>query len=167
MVTIDLLKNHQDADVFDHRFTPDKKENARDLMYDAFYWTAMKLSDIITYHFDKPHWGHYKGTRVEHLMRLEALSSPSLFIGGSEHAPNAITSSHGPSWRMVVEMHPDGPRGFGVLPGGQSGNPGNSGYMLSLMPWMKGEYHPLHRLKTDDLESGKWQVLTIRSSKAD
>jgi penicillin G amidase len=119
------------------------------------------LQDIISYHFDRPHWGHYQGTRLEHLARLEALSSPKLFVGGSRHAPNATTSSHGPSWRMVVEMHPDGPRGFGVLPGGQSGNPGNPGYLQSLKNWVNGQYHELHLLDAPDLKSDGWNLVSF------
>lgn len=156
-VIIDLLTKEPSAAIFDHHFTPDKKETAKDLVYDAFYWTSMKLSDIITYDFAKPQWGHYQATRIEHLLRMEALSSPALFVGGSKHAPNATTSSHGPSWRMVVELHPDGPKGYGVLPGGQSGNPANAGYMHSLMSWVKGEYHELIFLTEEDLHSGKWK----------
>lgn len=160
-VTIGLLENDPEADVFDHRFTPDRKEVARDVIYDSFYWMAMKLSDIMTYSIEQPHWGHYQGTRIEHLMRLEALSSPKLFVGGSENAPNATTATHGPSWRMVVEMDPDGPKGYGVLPGGQSGNPGSRNYLTSLEHWMNGEYFPLHLLHESDLVSGDWDVHTV------
>ena len=161
MVTLNLLRNSPNSKLFDHRFTPNKKESARDIAYDSFYWMAMKLSDIITYNFDRPQWGHYQGTRVDHLMRLEALSSPKLFVGGSKYAPNATTATHGPSWRMVVQMDADGPKGYGVFPGGQSGNPGSKYYMHSVMHWIKGEYHPLHLLKTKDLTSGKWTVVTF------
>jgi len=163
-VTIDLLKNHPEHPIFDHHFTQDRKDNARDLVYDAFYWMAMKLSDIMTYGIGKPHWGNYQGTRIMHLMKLESLSSPRLSVGGNKNAPNAMTSDHGPSWRMVVEMTPEGPKAFGVLPGGQSGNPGSAGYLRSLRHWVNGEYHPLHLLKKDDLDSGEWEVRKISSN---
>lgn len=159
-VTIDLLANHPDHPVFDHHFT-ERRDNARDIVYDAFYWTVVKLSDIMSYGIGKPHWGHYQGTRIAHLMKLEALSSPKLFIGGSKNAPNAMTHDHGPSWRMVVELTPDGPRAFGVLPGGQSGNPGSPGYLRSLKHWMDGEYHPLQLLRESDLASGEWDIFTV------
>lgn len=147
-VTIDFLQNKPGHIMFDHHSSNNKIENAEDIVNDAFYWTAMKFGDIIKYKFNLPHWGHYQGTRVKHLMRLDAFSSPRLFVGGSENAPNATTSTHGPSWRMVVEMHSKGPKAWGILPGGQSGNPGSKSYISSLEKWAKGEYNQLHFLKS-------------------
>ncbi|MFT5020271.1 MAG: penicillin amidase, partial [Polaribacter sp.] len=138
-------------------------ENANDAVNDAFYWTVMKFSDIIKYKFNHPHWGHYQGTRVKHLMRLDAFSSPKLFVGGSENAPNATTSTHGPSWRMIVEMHPDGPKAWGVLPGGQSGNPGSKSYVNSLEKWANGEYNELHFLSSSEGLKEGWIVQSFNS----
>ncbi len=149
-VTINLLENQQDHIVFDHHATNNKTENAADAVNDAFYWTVMKFGDIIKYKFNRPHWGHYQGTEVKHLMRLDAFSSGKLFVGGSENAPNATTSTHGPSWRMVVEMLPSGPVGWGVLPGGQSGNPGSPLYDGSLDEWAEGNYHRLHLISNPE-----------------
>lgn len=154
-VAIDLLQNHPDHPIFDHHATNNKTETAKDVVYDSFYWTAMKFGDIIKYEFNAPHWGHYQGTTVQHLLRLNAFSSEKLFVGGSEHAPNATTSTHGPSWRMIVELKPEGVEAYGVLPGGQSGNPGSKNYINSLENWTKGEYHRLQLLKDDShLEEG-------------
>ena len=162
-VTIDFLQNKTDHAVFDHHATNNKIEVAEDVVNDSYYWTVMKFSDIIKYKFNHPHWGHYQGTRVKHLLRLDAFSSPKLFVGGSENAPNATTSTHGPSWRMVVEMHPTGPKAWGVLPGGQSGNPGSLSYVNSLEKWAKGEYNELHFLSSvEDLREG-WFVQSFNS----
>jgi penicillin amidase len=157
-VTIDFLKNKPEHIMFDHHSSNNKTEIAEDIVNDAFYWTAMKFGDIIKYKFNLPHWGHYQGTRVKHLMRLDAFSSPKLFVGGSENAPNATTSTHGPSWRMVVEMHPEGPEAWGILPGGQSGNPGSKTYTSSLEKWANGEYNQLHFLKNLEEANEKWIV---------
>lgn len=164
-VTIDLLKNEPNHQMFDHHFTPDKVEVAQDIVYDAFYWTAMKLGDIIKYNHSAPHWGHYQGTRVRHLLRIDALSTPKLFVGGSEHAPNATTGTHGPSWRMIVELDKDGPIAYGVLPGGQSGNAGSSKFTYSVGNWAKGEYHRLHLLKAPSEAKDGWQTIKISSKK--
>ena len=163
-VTIDLLKNEPNSPLFDHHSSNDKIETAQDIIYDSFYWTAMKFGDIIKYDFNKPHWGHYQGTRVQHLARLDAFSSRKLFVGGSEHAPNATTSTHGPSWRMIVELNPDGPKAWGVLPGGQSGSPGSRLYISSLEKWTKGEYNELHFLKSDASIDPSWSVLNYKSA---
>ena len=45
-VTIDLLKNHPNHISFDHRSTNNSVEVAKDVVYDSFYWTAMKFGDI-------------------------------------------------------------------------------------------------------------------------
>lgn len=160
MVTVNLLKHHPDHPIFDHHFT-EHRDNAQQIVYDAFYWTAVKLADIIDYRIARPHWGYYQGTRVMHLMKLEALSSPKLRVPGHKYSPNAMTPDHGPSWRMVVELTPDGPKAFGVLPGGQSGNPGSHHYLTSLDRWTKGEYHELQFLRESDLGNGKWKVLRV------
>ncbi len=163
-VTIDLLENDPDNVVFDHHSTNNSVETAADAVYDSFYWTAMKFGDIIEYKYNLPQWGFYKGTRVKHLARLDAFSSKKLVVGGSENAPNATTSTHGPSWRMVVEMSPDGPKAWGVLPGGQSGNPGSQLYTTSLNSWASGEYHQLNFMNdSSSIESG-WKVHTFKPS---
>lgn len=159
---IRLLEEDPENDIFDHRYTPDKKETAKDIIRDSFYWAAVKFGDIIAYQFSDPRWGRYKATRARHLARIDAFGSPLLIVGGSENAPNAMTSTHGPSWRMIVEMTPNGPEAIGVLPGGQSGNPGSKNYMSSLESWTKGEYYQLDFLKLQDLESAKWDVITIK-----
>lgn len=163
-VTIGLLQNEPEHAIFDHHSTNNKVETAKDVIYDSFYWTAMKFGDVIKYEFSAPHWGHYQGTKVKHLARLDAFSSPKLFVGGSEHAPNATTSTHGPSWRMVVELDPERPKAWGVLPGGQSGNPGSARYQTSLPSWANGEYHELLFLRADDQVDPSLHTLTFKPS---
>ena len=161
-VTIDLLENHPNHIAFDHRSTNNSVEVAKDIVYDSFYWTAMKFGDIIKYEYNRPHWGFYKATRVQHLARLDAFSSKKLVVGGSGNAPNATTATHGPSWRMIVEMNPKGPKAWGVLPGGQSGNPGSNHYTTSLNSWATGEYHQLNFLtNSEEIEEG-WRLQTFK-----
>jgi penicillin amidase len=161
-IAIDLLKNDPRHIMFDHHATNNKVETAKDIVYDAFYWTSMKFGDIIKYKISVPHWGHYQGTKVQHLLRLDAFSSKKLFVGGSEHAPNATTSTHGPSWRMIVDLDPSGVEAYGVLPGGQSGNPGSKNYINSLENWSKGEYHRLNFLSSPEQLEENWIVQTFK-----
>ncbi|MCB9192087.1 MAG: penicillin acylase family protein [Flavobacteriales bacterium] len=161
-IAIDLLKNDPQHIMFDHHATNNKIETAKDIVYDAFYWTSMKFGDIIKYKISAPHWGHYQGTKVQHLLRLDAFSSKKLFVGGSEHAPNATTSTHGPSWRMIVDLDPNGVKAYGVLPGGQSGNPGSKNYINSLENWSKGEYHRLNFLSSPEQLQENWIVQTFK-----
>lgn len=142
-VTINLLKNDPNHRIFDHASTPDKIEDATQIVFDAMYWASVKLGDMVKYELNEPHWGLYQDTRLRHLARVDALGSKNLFVGGNENAPNAMTATNGPSWRMIVEMTGDGPIAYGVFPGGQSGNPGSSDYLYSLDKWMEGNYHEL------------------------
>lgn len=128
---------------FDSHFTPDVKETASDVVNDAFYWACMKFGDIVKYKINGPQWGIYKGTRVQHLLRLDAFSSPLLVVGGHKNAPNAMTHEHGPSWRMIVQPSATGPEAYGVYPGGQSGNPGHPQYLGGIEKWVNGEYYRL------------------------
>ncbi len=50
---------------------------------------------------------------------------------------NATSGDHGPSWRMVVELKTK-PQGYGIYPGGQSGNPGSPYYDNMLSMWAQG-----------------------------
>lgn len=164
-IAIELLQNDTANIFFDHHSSNNKVETAADIVYDSFYWTAMKFGDIIKYEFSAPHWGHYQGTKVQHLARLDAFNTKKLFVGGSEHAPNATTSTHGPSWRMIIELNPEGVEGLGVLPGGQSGNPGSKNYMYSVENWASGEYHKLNFLSKDSDTNEDWNTVNIKTDK--
>lgn len=87
-------------------------------------------------------WWKEKGTDIKHLARIEAFSIMDVEVGGSRNTVNAITPVTGPSWRMVVEMSSP-PKGYGVYPGGQSGNPGSPYYNDQVETWRKGEYYEL------------------------
>jgi penicillin amidase len=50
---------------------------------------------------------------------------------------NATTASHGPSWRMIVQLTKN-TEAYGVYPGGQSGNPGSKYYDDFVGTWTKG-----------------------------
>lgn len=162
-IAIDLLQNHPDHIMFDHHSSNNKIETASDIVYDSFYWAAMKFGDIIKYEFSAPHWGRYQGTKVQHLLRLDAFSSSKQFVGGSEHAPNATTSTHGPSWRMIVELDSTGPKAYGVLPGGQSGNPGSDKYIHSLSNWADGTYHELNFLRSATDIDSSWTLIKLEA----
>lgn len=53
------------------------------------------------------------------------------------------SSEYGPSERMVTELTADGPRGFVVIPTGQSGNPFSRHYDDMLPLWRSGALAPL------------------------
>ena len=65
-----------------------------------------------------------------------------MMAGGCADCVNALKATHGPSWRMVVALDKE-PRGYGIYPGGQSGNPGSAHYAEFIGDWAAGRYYPL------------------------
>ncbi|SEV87611.1 penicillin amidase [Chitinophaga sp. YR573] len=89
-------------------------------------------------------WGRYRGTDIRHLTRsLPAFSAMHLPTGGGRHIVNATKQTHGPSWRMVVQLS-DKTEAYGIYPGGQSGNPGSPFYDNAVQDWVQGKYYLLH-----------------------
>ncbi|MCS7153301.1 MAG: penicillin acylase family protein [Bacteroidia bacterium] len=86
-------------------------------------------------------WWRYRGTRLRHMARLPGFGSDVIRADGDAQCVNAIGPTAGPSWRMVVSLKPP-VQGYGVYPGGQSGNPGSFHYIDFLPGWEKGELYP-------------------------
>lgn len=91
-------------------------------------------------------WGDRKTTDLRHLTRvLTPFNRPNIVTDGINHVLNATTRTHGPSWRMIVELG-DEPKAIGVYPGGQTGNPGNPKYDAFIDTWAEGKYFELWRM---------------------
>lgn len=87
-------------------------------------------------------WGYVGNTNINHLANLPGMGRKNLFTGGGAESINAIHGSHGPSWRMVVELGPQ-IQAYGIYPGGQSGNPGSPYYDNMISDWVDGNLFPL------------------------
>ena len=72
-----------------------------------------------------------------------------LHVGGWGDIVNAIKGSHGPSWRMIVQLSSP-TEAYGVYPGGQSGNPGSRFYDNYLDQWAEGKYNKLWFMRDGD-----------------
>jgi penicillin G amidase len=150
--TIALLEDTPDNSFFDIIGTP-KNETAKDIVNQSFNSVLanikQKLKENSNYNLDI-----HKNTNVPHLGRIAAFGSKPISVGGDASALNAIRGSHGPSWRMIVEM--SSPiKAYGVYPGGQSGNPGSPYYDNMLDYWTKGKYYEKLFLKTPEDGEGK------------
>jgi penicillin amidase len=80
-----------------------------------------------------------------HVLHLAGLSRLGIAVPGgpSTMSPSSVSGGgEGASWRMVVELGAD-VRGWGVYPGGQSGNPASPKYADRLGQWTRGELAPL------------------------
>jgi penicillin amidase len=89
-------------------------------------------------------WEKIRHASIYHLLRLQPLSALDVPVQGgmSTLNPSSGDGSFGPSWRMVVELGPE-VRGWGIYPGGQSGNPASSRYLDRLAAWSDGRLDTL------------------------
>lgn len=151
--TVDLIVNSPESALFDDLET-EKAEDLGDLVTASYIRAIQKLGED----FGKPgenwKWGYVNDTDLNHLGQIPGLGVQNVFTGGGAESLNAIRGTHGPSWRMVVELDPKGVRGYGVYPGGQSGNPGSKSYDEFVETWQKGELYELNfmREKPDSLD---------------
>lgn len=157
---LDLLKETPDNQWFDLQSTS-KKEMAADIVTLAFHRAAAAFTLLSSE--GKGSWSSYKSTDIMHLARIPAFSEMDLELGGNRFALNAITSTNGPSWRMIVELG-ENYRAFGIYPGGQSGNPGSPYYRNFIPTWQKGEYRTL-RIQSKEEAQKAGHVLSLTMKK--
>jgi penicillin G amidase len=95
-------------------------------------------------------WWKHKKPSVNHLLKpLAPFARKDLQVGGWGNTINAITTSHGPSWRMIVHLT-DEVEAYGIYPGGQNGNPGSRFYDSFIDDWSKGKYYKLWMMKQEE-----------------
>ncbi|MFN8291673.1 MAG: penicillin acylase family protein [Chitinophagaceae bacterium] len=99
-------------------------------------------------------WKYFNQPGVYHVLDkskkdLLPFDRPGLNIGGAGDIVNAVSGSHGPSWRMIVQMTTP-TEAYGVYPGGQSGNPGSQYYDNMVDDWVNGKYHKLWFMREGD-----------------
>lgn len=88
-------------------------------------------------------WDHVQTANIYHLLRIPAFSALGIAVQGGPGALTPVSGSgtHGPSWRMVVELG-DSVRAWVTYPGGQSGNPVSPWYEDRIAQWAHGELSP-------------------------
>jgi penicillin amidase len=119
-----------------------EKEKLGALVYKAFY----QAHDSLLSFGAEPHkwrWDAVKNTHLAHLARIPGLGVDFVSIGGGQGIVNATKSTHGASWRMIVNMgYPI--KAKGIYPGGQSGNPASKYYDNNVKDWAAGKLNPIY-----------------------
>lgn len=89
-------------------------------------------------------WDRIRHQNIWHLLRFRSLSALGLAVQGGPGLLNPSEGSgiHGASWRMVVQLGPE-VHGWGVYPGGQSGNPMSPWYADRVPAWVEGRLDSL------------------------
>lgn len=151
--TIEMIQKDPNAKWFDNINTA-KKETLSDLVNSSFKYACDSLERKYGPIGEHWQWANVKNTNVPHLAKIPGFGSKKLLIGGSKSTVNALSESNGPSWRMVIELGKT-PKGHGVYPGGQSGNPGSPFYDNMIDTWAEGKLYDLFFMQSPDDKSGK------------
>jgi len=151
--TIELIQKDPNSKWFDNVKT-NKIETLKDLVNESFKYTCDSLERKYGAIGKNWNWGKVKNTNVPHLAKIPGFGSKKLLIGGGKSTVNALSESNGPSWRMVIELGKT-PKGHGVYPGGQSGNPGSPFYDNMIDTWAQGKLYDLFFMQSPDDKSGK------------
>lgn len=140
--TVKLLLEESASPWFDDTRTP-ARETANDLIAQTFSYTLDSLVKNFGPAGKSWEWGRHKASVIEHIGKVGSFGTGFFGSEGSASTVDAQSRNSGPSWRMVVELG-DQVRAYGILPGGQSGNPGSYYYDNSLAAWKAGKLRPLH-----------------------
>jgi penicillin amidase len=156
-----LLLTEPNSKWFDNIHTP-VKEDAAIIVNIAFNTTI----DTMVRKYGKPgekwQWGLVKKTFINHLANLKGFGMGNFSAGGTGGVIDALKNNNGPSWRMVVQMGPT-VKGYGIFPGGESGNPGSLFYNDMFKTWKDGKLNELLFLNSATENSPRIKMtLTLR-----
>jgi penicillin amidase len=111
-------------------------------------------------------WWKHKNPSILHLLggALLPFAKIGIKVGGWSNTINAVTDTHGPSWRMIVHLTKE-TEAYGIYPGGQSGNPGSKYYDNFVNSWASGKYYPLWVMKMNETSDRriKWKMTFTNS----
>ncbi len=141
-----LLLTEPNSHWFDNIHTQEK-ETCADIVNQSFKAAIAELVHDHGQPGEKWQWGLVKDTHINHLASLPGFGTGKFSAGGTGGVINALRGGNGPSWRMVVQMGPT-VKGYGVFPGGESGNPGSFFYDDMFKTWKDGKLNELLFLKS-------------------
>ncbi len=132
------------------------KETAKDIVNKSFQEMVKEMNELRAKNqgLDR---GTHNPTYINHLARLDGMGR-KLYASGTGEALNATYRSHGPSWRMIVELG-DEVKAKVVYPGGTSGNPASPHYDDFMDEWENGEYFDALFLKSADEEQERIKMV--------
>ncbi len=161
-VTAQLLFKNRNLIYYDNIDTPEK-ENRQAIINQAFQQTLTDLTEEFGPYGEAWELGRARGTNINHLLSVNGLGRTGLYTGGGRGVVNATKKTHGPSWRMIVELG-ETPTARCIYPGGQSGNPGSVFYDNAVDDWVKGNYYSIYFLTSPIiLEDSKLSLTSLRN----
>jgi penicillin amidase len=142
---IEIATNDPTNKYFDVIGTADVHENLQDIVCASFAKMTRDYHNLIGN--SGKNWGNYKASSIPHLARLSHFGIDSLHTSGGRQIVNTMQASHGPSWRMIVELTSP-PKAWVNYPGGQSGNPASKHFKDMMHSFFEGQYYPVSLRKT-------------------
>ncbi|MEQ9308221.1 MAG: penicillin acylase family protein [Balneolaceae bacterium] len=142
---IEVIKSEPDFEFFDDIET-EEIETREILATQTFLETTEELTNAYGEFGENWNWGVVINNDFDHIAFIPGFGEQNVYSSGSSESINATRDSWGPSWRMVVELGPE-VKGYGVYPGGASGNPGSPNYDSMLETWRTGELYELKFMK--------------------
>lgn len=149
-IFVEIIKEEPNMIFVDDNSTPEE-EVLEDIVTRSYKETISGLTAMYGEDIENWKWGYDIENDLSHIANIPGFGAQNLFSSGSAEAINAIRGTHGPSWRMIVELGPE-VKGWGIYPGGQSGNPGSPNYDSMVDPWRSGELFELNFLKEEPSE---------------
>lgn len=155
---MELLKRDSAMKFIDNVNTP-QKETIFDVVTSAMKTASVDLQKEET--AGTLAWTKHKDPTIYHLLKNAVMpfARTGIPVGGNGNIVNAVTKSHGPSWRMIVQLTKE-TESYVVYPGGQSGNPGSKFYDQFVDTWAKGEYYKAWMMQKGEEknEKVKWTL---------
>ncbi len=145
-VTVKMLL-HDSVNMFYDISDTEIREFREDILRSAFQQTHQELTKKFGPHGENWEWGEARKTHIPHLANIKGFGRGNLKTDGNRDIINAITSDHGPTWRMIVQLGRK-VKAWGIYPGGQSGNPGSRFYDNAVDDWVRGQYYQLLYLQS-------------------
>jgi penicillin G amidase len=150
-VTLKKILSDPSCIYFDNKAT-EKIETLEDMAVESFKIAVNRLHEEYGSLGQAWEWGNVKRADIFHLAQIPGLGRENLQTPGSSDTVRAISQSWGPSWCMVVTWEPQ-VRGWGIYPGGQSGNPGSRFYDNMVNDWVNSKVHELNFLYKPSIEA--------------
>lgn len=165
--TYDLILNEAESTWYDDIRTVDVEESRFNIVRSSLLKTLQDLrsrqGENTGEHW---HWGVVKNTRIAHLVpNFVPFSRYGVRNGGGARIVNATTESHGPSWRMIVQLDSEWPQALGIFPGGQSGNLGSPYYDNMIDRWAEGAMDSLLFLRDREEDAKELRSSLILKSR--
>ena len=146
------LRDRPDDIWWDRQATPER-EDRDDILRLALHqaWDHLRGDRVLGPDTATWRWDRWQRARIPHIAFLPGLGRESLAVTGGNGtlSPLSGSGSHGPSWRMVVDLTPR-PQAWTTYPGGQSGNPASARYDDRIGEWQRGDLDSARLPRTID-----------------